>query len=103
MNRKEKKYLERTFKVFYQIIIGFVLFVGCLSFASRVEHYYNREGRIQQYDNGLYTIVDNSGNEWEFYDKNGMHPVNSQVVLHMHDNNTSNDIFDDIVKEIEER
>ena len=80
-----------------------LLFAGFLTFVGVVGSYesaYNRDAVCESYNNGVYTFIDESGNEWEWEaEAKEKFAIGSTYTLSMDDNHTSN-IEDDWIKKI---
>lgn len=77
------------------IVIIIAIFTLC-SWCSYCEHNYTRKATVVDTDCIEVTAKDNSGHYWTFksYDYN----EGDNIVLKMHDNNTPNNVYDDIIK-----
>lgn len=79
-------------------LVGIAL-LGAISGASYYEHNYTRENcQVISIENGITTFQDEVGHCWDCGTTD--YELNEIVDLKMHDNYTSNNIKDDIVKEI---
>lgn len=77
------------------IIIAILIIFGC---ASYYEHNYTRKAIVVDISNTDITVKDNSGHYWTF--KGYDYSIGDNIVLNMYDNNTPNNIYDDIIKEV---
>lgn len=77
------------------IIIAMVILMLC-GWCSHYEHHYIRQATVTDVDCIEVTVKDNSGHYWEFKGYN--YNIGDSVVLQMYDNNTPNNIYDDIIK-----
>ena len=68
-----------------------------LCFCSKVETTYNREATVTNVSNEIVTVIDESGNEWNFVGNN--FSTGDKVKLVM-DNNHTNTIKDDVIKNV---
>lgn len=82
----------KTIKII-SIMLAILLLCGWCSY---YEHNYTRKATVVDTDCIEITVKDNSGHYWQFkgYDYN----IGDNVVLQMYDNNTPNNIYDDIIK-----
>lgn len=82
-------------KTIKTILIMLIISLLC-GWCSYYEHNYTRKATVVEVDCIEVTVRDNSGHYWKFkgYDYN----VGDNVVLQMHDNNTMDNVYDDIIK-----
>lgn len=72
--------------------------LAVLGIAGKAEHYYTRKGQVVSIENGKARIEDTAGNIWVV---EGIDLIEGQeVILKMHDNYTTNNIKDDVIKEV---
>ena len=84
-------------KILFTLLIS-LLIAG----ASHYEHNYTRKNcEVIQINDGIATVYDEVGEAWDF--KNCGLSVGDIVELKMYDNNTSNNINDDVIKEVIKR
>lgn len=94
-NRKLRPWVKYT--------LGAIAVCGIFAYASYTEHNYTRKDcQIMEISNGLITIEDSVGYEWNMLD-NGEFAVGDKVSVKMNDNGTPNIIADDIILKIEKR
>ena len=79
------------------IAITMVILMLC-GWCSRYEHNYTRQAIVTDVDCIEVTAKDNSGHYWSFYGDN--YSIGDELTLEMYDNNTPNNIYDDVVKGI---
>lgn len=84
-------------KKFVTIITVLVMVLAVVS-ASHYEHNYTRQGEVVQINDGWATIYDTTDNAWDV-DAEGLN-VGDKVEMKMYDNNTPNNIEDDVAKTI---
>ena len=91
MNKRDKKL------VIIFGIIAFVLFVICLKEDAIV----NRKGYVESVENSIVTIIDTTGNVWEWEEEEGeCFNKGDAVKVRMNNNHTINTIEDDIIVKI---
>lgn len=73
------------------------IFSLALCFCSKVETTYNRKATVININNEIVTVIDESGNEWDFIGNN--FSIGDKVKLVM-DNNHTNTIRDDVIKNV---
>jgi hypothetical protein len=73
------------------------VFSLALCFCSEVETTYNRKATVTNINNEIVTVVDESGNEWDFVGNS--FSIGDKVKLVMDDNHTHT-IEDDVIKNI---
>lgn len=78
-----------------------VVFVGALCACSYVEtHYTRKDCVVVEVERQTVTVEDGAGYLW-CYDVEGTAPsVGTVVDLHMHNNNTDNTIYDDMILDV---
>lgn len=79
------------------IAIAMLILVLC-GWCSHYEHNYIRQAMVINVDCIAITVKDNSGHYWTFKGYN--YNVGDKLTLEMYDNNTPNNIYDDVVKGI---
>lgn len=77
-------------------IILAILLIGV--WYSHYEHNYTRKAIVVDISNTDITAKDNSGHYWTF--KGYDYSIGDNIVLQMYDNNTPNNVYDDIIKEV---
>ena len=65
---------------------------------SYYQTHYERQAKVVSISNDIITVIDNVNYLWEFQGE-GYH-INDNVILHMHTNNTDNNIYDDIIERV---
>lgn len=76
--------------------LAFITMFGC---ACKYETTYKREAKVIDIDKEVVTVIDKTGNLWEF--KGDGFKLNDEIVLVMDINNTDMDITDDIIKDVQ--
>lgn len=76
------------------------LIVGLMFFLAYSETHYTRTGYIRKIEDNVYSFSDGTGNEWEFYSQTII-PVNAVVSAKFFNNNTIDDIYDDMLIDYE--
>lgn len=79
------------------IAITIIILMMC-GWCSHYEHHYTRKATVVSTDCIEITVKDSSGHYWTFKGYN--YNVGDKLTLEMYDNNTSNNIYDDVVKGI---
>lgn len=93
--RKLKPWIKYTFCA--------ITFCVTFAYVSYTEHNYTRNDcKIVDIYNGLITIEDSIGYQWNVLD-NGEFSIGDKVSVKMNDNGTTNIIADDIIIKIEKR
>lgn len=82
----------KTIKI---ISIMLVILLLC-GWCSYCEHNYTRKATVVSTDCIEVTAKDNNGHYWKFKGYN--FSVGDNIILKMHDNNTPNNTYDDIIK-----
>lgn len=78
-------------------IFGLILVLGIMFFLAYSETHYSRTGIvISKGDGYTYVFKDGTGNSWEFY-SDTIIPVNANIKAKFFNNNTMDDIKDDIL------
>ena len=84
-----------------KVIITISILVFVFVLVSKVDRTNYREGYVNSNDNGIITIVDSVGEEWEWEEEEGQHfNKGDNVILTMDNNNTIDKIEDDIILKI---
>ncbi len=84
-----------------KVIITISILVFIFALVSKVDRTNYREGYVNSNDNGIITIVDSVGEEWEWEEEEGQHfNKGDNVILTMDNNNTIDKIEDDIILKI---
>lgn len=81
-------------------MIKAILFVGFLTVVGLVGSYessYSRDAVCESFNDGVYTFIDESGNEWAWEAESEEFTIGAMYTLSMDDNHTSN-IKDDWIK-----
>jgi ribosomal protein L13 len=82
----------KTIKII-SITLAILLLCG---WCSHYEHHYTRNVTVVDTDCITVTVKDNNGHYWTFKGYN--YNAGDNVMLQMYDNNTPNNIYDDIIK-----
>ena len=94
MSRRRARVIRERAMITSAIIIFIVMFCFC----SYVEHTYTREATVWMYEDGTVSFIDGQGYEWAADVDNVTH--GQKVVLIMDDNCSSNNIYDDYIKDV---
>lgn len=94
---------QHKLKPWIKYTFGAIAFCAIFAYVSYTEHNYIRKDcQITEIGNGLITIEDSVGYEWNALD-NGEFTVGDKVSVQMNDNCTPNIISDDIIIKIKRR
>ena len=84
---------------FLMYLIAVLMMIGILVLGNYVEIHYSREATVTDRNGEIVTVVDMTGNEWEFaVDEDDTLQVGNSVKLRMNTRGTDSDITDDIVE-----
>lgn len=93
--------MRRTMKDAVTMLIIACVFTGMLGVCSYVETHYTRRECVVTYVDGDYVEVeDQSGYVWSYEAEDDAPSVGTLVDVHMHTNNTDNNIYDDMVLDV---
>lgn len=80
-------------------LTGLLLVIALIIIGNYIEHNYTRKDCVvTKVNNNIATVEDTSGNKWDVKNNNLM--IGQNVDLKMYDSCTSNNIEDDIIKEV---
>lgn len=75
-----------------------IAFITGFMFCASTESTYKIDGYITYIENGIVSVDDARGENWEFYGDNYF--VGQEVTLIMDDNHTTSNIYDDWIKKV---
>lgn len=84
----------------FSAILGLALLVMIFVICNYFEHNYTRECEVVEMNNDSVIVLDNTGNEWEFFSDDKFE-IGEKVRVRFNDNCTDSHIYDDKITGVE--